>query len=173
MARKKEQTQAEAYAADLNALQTHRDQLRARLAEIRQIRANAANDAESGAADLAELREMAREQGDIREMLDVVEPRIVAVRGALRDAQKAEQAAHALSLRPRELETIRRFEAWLADGVAVLDAMHEMAHEVGAGARCIPDQNLEGLVRRYHRDATIGRTVVEQYTDWNGAPAAQ
>lgn len=171
MAKERKQRRVEELAAQLAELRAHKTGIEARLQEIRDIRARAADPAAED-VDMAELRRLSVEQADVNDLLQVVEPRIRAIEAAQREAHEQERAAHALALRPKELQVIRRFEAWLADGVAVFDECRAMAAEIGYYPRCTPDATLERLVRYCHTETAAGRTVVAQYTDWAGRPVA-
>lgn len=168
MAKKTEQAQTMAHLATrLAALRQHKDAVRARLKEIHEIRARAA-DPEAEGVDIDVLRGLAREQGELTDLLQVVDPRIRAIEAAQREAQEQERAARALALRPKELQVIRRFEAWLADGVKVMDECASMAREIGTKPRCIPNAQLERLVRHFHKQAATGKSVISLYVDWDG-----
>jgi len=169
MAKKREQSTAAQLADQLADLEKHKSELTARLQEIQEMRAAAA-DPDNDTIDFGTLRKLSTEQSEIDDLLVVLKGRIASLAGALREAQKAERAAAVLALRPKELDVIRRFESWLADGVKVLDDCQAMVREIGTAARCVPDPALERLVRYFHNQATAGRSVISRYTDWDGQP---
>ena len=166
------QKHSEELQAQLEDLTKERNDLSAQLEALKAAR-KALRDPEAAMVDLATVRAMGREAGELEDLLEMVEPRIVAIKGAVKKARQAEAEAHALALRPRELELIRRVEQWLADGIEIFDECHALARDIRpAQPRCIPHAHLERLVRGLHTQVIRGHTVERQYTDWAGVQAS-
>lgn len=171
MAKSKSTSTSTELRGQLAELERERAQAHARLEAIGALQ-EAASDPEADPLDVGALKALVSEKAGLEGLLAVIAPRIQALGEAIREAERQERAAAALALRPKELEAIRAFEAWLADGVKVLDRLGAMAQEIGPEARCVPNAQLAALVRHYHGQAVKGQTVKERYTDWSGQRAA-